>query len=75
MAIHAFGHLQENTAAYYKEDALNKVISGKVDGPLDPLTLGMIFGTRARPRVMSSKCSDDFRKMDPCKGKVNLKQI
>ena len=29
--------------------------------------MGMIFGTRAQPRVMSSKFSDDFRKMDPCK--------
>ena len=29
--------------------------------------MGMIFGTCAQPRVMSSKFSDDFRKMDPCK--------
>ena len=39
------------------------------DGPLRPPwpCMGMIFGTRAQPRVMSSKFSDDFRKMDPCK--------
>ena len=38
-------------------------------GPPRPLPacMGMIFGTRAQPRVMSSKFSDDFRKMDPCK--------
>ena len=29
--------------------------------------MGMIFGTRAQPRVMSSQFSDEFRKMDPCR--------
>ena len=44
-------------------------------GPLRPpwTCMGMIFGTRAQPSPMSSKFSDDFRKMDPCKSKVNLK--
>ena len=44
-------------------------------GPLRPpwTCMGMIFGTRPQPRVMSSKFSDDFRKMDPCKSKVKLK--
>ena len=34
--------------------------------------MGMIFGIRAGPRVMSSKCSDDFQKIDPCEGKVQF---
>ena len=34
--------------------------------------MDMIFGTRAQPRVMSFKLSDDFRKMDPCKGNVQI---
>ena len=29
--------------------------------------MGVIFGTRAQPRVMTFKFFDDFRKMDPCK--------
>ena len=38
-------------------------------GPFRPPwpCMGMIFGTRAQPRVTSSTFSDDFRKMDPCK--------
>ena len=46
-------------------------------GPLGPpwTCMGMIFGTRPQPSPMSSKCSDDFRKMDPCKSKANLKHI
>ena len=41
----------------------------RFNGPLRPPwpCMGMIFGTRAQPRVMSSNFSDDFRKMDPCK--------
>ena len=38
-------------------------------GPLRPPypCMGMIFGTRAQPRGMSSKFSDEFWKLDPCK--------
>ena len=44
-------------------------VSYRLYCPLRPpwTYMGMIFGTRAQPRVMSSKFSDDFRKMDPCK--------
>ena len=40
------------------------------NGPLRPPypCMGMIFGTRAGPRVMSSKCSDDFRKNGTMQG-------
>ena len=34
--------------------------------------MGMIFGTRAQPRVMSLKLSDDFGKMDPCKTATSM---
>ena len=48
-----------------------------LNGPPRPLPacMGMMFGTRVQPSPMSSKKSDDFRKMDPCKSKVILKQF
>ena len=67
-----FEAYQESVAKV--QEQIDKLQKENADGPLRPPypCMGMIFGTRAGPRVMSSNLSDDFRKMGPCKGRVQF---